>query len=94
MHAKNLRGLGLRKSKVINRAFQCKLACKILTRTPGLWVQSMIAKYLHELDFLNCNNRHTDSSVWKSILKSRELLKKGIVWKVGKDDHSSFWFDN
>jgi len=27
-------------------------------------------------------------------LKSRDLLKKGIIWKIGKGDQFSFWFDN
>ena len=32
--------------------------------------------------------------MWKDILKSRELLKGGLIWKVGKGDQISFWFDN
>ena len=30
----------------------------------------------------------------KNIVKSRDLLKKGIIWKVGKGDQISFWFGN
>ena len=37
---------------------------------------------------------YPDSLVWKSILKSRDLLKKGITWKIGKGGQISFWFDN
>jgi len=28
------------------------------------------------------------------MLKCRELLRRGIVWKVGKGDNISFWYDN
>ena len=35
-----------------------------------------------------------DSPIWKSLLKCRGLLQKGIIWKIGKGDEISFWFDN
>jgi len=54
----------------------------------------MRAKHLYNLDFLNYKRRNTDSLVWKNILKSRELLKEGLIWKVGKGDQISFWFNN
>ena len=54
----------------------------------------MRAKYLYNLDLLNYKRRNTDSPVWKNILKSIELLKEGLFWKVGKEDQIYFWFDN
>ena len=51
----------------------------------------MKAKYLHNSDFLNCVHRRTDSP---SIINSIGLLKKDIIWKVGKENHISFCFNN
>jgi len=42
---KSAGGLGLWKAEAINKAFQCKLAWKVLTGAPSLWVQSMMKKY-------------------------------------------------
>lgn len=87
-------GLGLRKTEVVNKVFQCKLAWKILTNVPSLWVQSMRAKYLHSTNLFYCTRKNTDSPVWKSLLKCRSLLQTGIIWKIGRGDEISFWFDN
>ena len=87
-------GLGLRKADAINKAFQCKLAWKVLTDESSLWVQSMKAKYLKNSCLLEYKRKSTDSPVWKSLLNCRDLLRRGIVWKIGNGDKVSFWFDN
>ena len=87
-------GLGLRKTEAVNKAFQCKLVWKILTNAPSLWVQSMRAKYLHSATLFHCTWKNSDSPVWKSLLKCRNLLQKGIIWKIGRGEEISFWFDN
>ena len=81
---KSMGDLGLRRIKVVNKAFQCKLAWKVLTNAPSLWVQFMRAKYLLNYDLLSYKRENNDSPVWKSILKSRDLLKKGVSGKIGK----------
>ena len=35
-----------------------------------------------------------DLPVWESILRSRDILKKGIICKVAKGNRMSFQFDN
>ena len=87
-------GLGLPKTAAVNKAFQSKLAWKVLTDAPSLQVQSMRAKHLLNSDLLSYKRKNNDSPVWKSILKVRDLLKTGICWKIGKGDQISFWFDN
>ena len=54
----------------------------------------MRTKYLYESELFRCPRRSTDSPVWKSIMKTRDLLKSGVIWKVGKGDKISFWLDN
>jgi len=78
-------GLGLRKAEAINKAFQCKLAWKIFTEEESIWVRIMRAKYLKQNAFLSCLPKSTDSPVWKSILKSRQLIRQGSVWKVAQE---------
>ena len=64
-------GLGLRKAEAINKAFQCKLAWKILTNEESIWVRGMRVKYLKNQDFLKCSKK---ASVWKSIVNCRQIL--------------------
>ncbi|CAL9021082.1 unnamed protein product, partial [Prunus brigantina] len=34
------------------------------------------------------------SATWRSVLYGVELLKKGMVWRVGNGEHVKFWKDN
>jgi len=87
-------GLGLQRLEAINEAFQCKLAWRILKNEHMLCAQSMKAKYLSRYELLQCNSKCADSLIGRNVLKCWNLLQQGIMWKVGKGDKISFWFDN
>ena len=60
-----------------------------------LWIQGIRTKYLQKNpNFFFYKTKATGSRVWKSIVKSKELLRTGIVWKIGTGDAISFWYDN
>lgn len=77
-----------------NKAFICKLGWKIIHETNNLWVQTIQAKYLKQLDFFSVSIKSRDSLVWKNIPKQRPLLRKGIRWIVYSGDEIFFWYDN
>ena len=87
-------GLGLRKTAVVNQAFQCKLAWKILTNQNSVWVHIMRTKYLGQQDFFSAHAKPGDSVVWRNILKCPELIRKDICWTIGDGKDISFWQDN
>ena len=87
-------GLGLRKSEAVNLAFQCKLAWRIMMKESSLWIQAMHDKYLGKAPFFEYICKGSDSMVWRSVLRCRHLLWKGLRWKVGKGDRILFWLDN
>ena len=91
---KNKGGLGLRKIDSVNKAFQCKLAWKVLTNETSLWIQILKDKYLKDTTFFEYKKKSTDSPVWKSLLSCRDLLRQGLMWKLGNGKQISFWFDN
>jgi len=65
-----------------------------MTAEDNIWVRIMRAKYLKTHTFLACPPKPTNSPVWKSLLKSRKLIRQGMVWKVATGETISFWFDN
>jgi len=87
-------GLGLRKTEAVNLAFQAKLAWKIVADTKGLWTDIIKHKYLRLSTLFDCKPKSTDSSAWRSILRSRVINRKGIRWKVGNGKTIRFWWDN
>jgi len=87
-------GIGLRKTVAVNRAYQSKLAWKILTNQDSIWVRIMRKKYLRHHDFLNTQIKQGDSVVWTNIMKCRELIRQGLIRTVGDGTNISFWQDN
>lgn len=65
-----------------NNALLAKLGWKILTNQNLLWIQALRAKYLRHGTFLETPSNPTSSSIWKGILKNREVVEKGACWAI------------
>ena len=90
----NKGGLGLHKTDAVNKAFQCKLAWKVLSNESNFWTQSIKTKYLKDKHLFDYKRKGTDLPVQKSILNCKDLLRRGITWKLGSGDRILFQFDN
>ena len=62
--------------------------------THSLWVDVMRSKYLKHTSLLECTAKSSDSPAWKSILRCRSLLLKGLRWRVGNGTRIKFWQDH
>lgn len=51
------------------------------------------AKYFPHDYFLTANMGNKPSYVWKSMLSSRDLLKDGLVWRIGDGGNVKIWKD-
>lgn len=51
-------------------------------------------KYLTHSSFFEYKPKQKDSHIWRKILEQREILRKGIRWKIGNGQHINFWLDN
>ncbi|XVF12079.1 hypothetical protein REPUB_Repub08aG0083700 [Reevesia pubescens] len=71
-----------------------KLGWHILTKTDSLWVEVVTRKYLKEVDFLSVAPKSYNSYTWKSILKGRDILLKGIGINVNNGKSTKFWIDD
>ncbi|XP_062100625.1 uncharacterized mitochondrial protein AtMg00310-like [Humulus lupulus] len=80
---KRMGGLGFRMTEATNDAFMTKRCWELITGTKGLWHKQMKAKYIKGEHFLNCNAKNSDSHLWKTILKERETLAKGLCKRIG-----------
>ena len=64
-----------------------------MSENNNLWVRLIKDKYLRKTSFLQYKSSTNDSWIWKNILKQRELLDKGLRWKLGNGTSIRFWTD-
>uniref|UniRef100_A0A2N9IDR3 Reverse transcriptase domain-containing protein n=1 Tax=Fagus sylvatica TaxID=28930 RepID=A0A2N9IDR3_FAGSY len=88
---KSVGGLGLRRTKDMNAALLAKMGWSMASKEKKLWVNFFAAKYLKGQSFWNIKLSSSASWVWKSVLSSRELLSKGICWKIGDGRGLEAW---
>lgn len=85
--AKEEGGLGIRKCTDMNISLLCKLGWHMAIDSKKVWVQALKSKYLAGTNFWNCRKRKHSSWTWNSILLTRNVIRKGICYRVGRGDN-------
>lgn len=60
----------------------------------SLCAQLLSAKYYSDGNILKAKPKSGMSYTWRSILSGIDLLKKGIVWRVGDGSSINIWEDS
>uniref|UniRef100_A0A803P542 Reverse transcriptase domain-containing protein n=1 Tax=Cannabis sativa TaxID=3483 RepID=A0A803P542_CANSA len=81
--SKFFRGLGFRTLTHHNQALLAKQAWRVWSNPDSLLHSILKARYFKNSDFLLGPNGYNSSFIWRSLLWGRQLLKKGLVWKIG-----------
>ena len=68
-------------------------AWRILQNPCSLCTQVLAAKYFPDGSILEAKPMKGISYSWRSILKGVQLLKKGIIWRVGNGENIRVWED-
>ena len=82
-HHKVTGGLGFRRLHEFNLAMLGKLGCRLLQEPHSLVAKVFKARYYPSSSFLEAKLGSNPSYVWRSVLASQELLKKGVRWRIG-----------
>lgn len=86
-------GLGFSDLVSFNQAMLAKQAWRILTEPHSLASQIFKKKYYPNTTFLLTTHGYNSSFVWRSILRGREILKKGLKWRIAKGSNLSVFND-
>jgi len=80
---KDIGGLGFINLLCFNIALLGKLGSKLVVKPHSLVSRIIKARYFPRGDFLHATPGHDPSYVWRSILSSQEVLRKGTSWRIG-----------
>lgn len=87
-------GLGFRKMELFNLAFLAKQGWRIIQESNSPSARILKEVYFSDRDFLSVELGSRSSQVWRSIVEGREVLKQGLVWRIGDGQTTHIWNDN
>ncbi|XP_071721648.1 uncharacterized protein [Rutidosis leptorrhynchoides] len=69
------------------------LGWNLIDNSSSFPTQILKAKYYPRNGFLDACEGYNPSFIWKSILRSRDVLKRGTRWRIGNNASVSVWND-
>jgi ribonuclease HI len=87
-------GMGFRNFEAFNLALLAKQAWRILTVPSSLCARVLKARYFKHSDLLHAGCPGQGSFTWRSILHGRDLLKRGLIWRIGDGSKVDVWQSN
>ena len=85
--------MGFKDLRLFNQAMLARQAWRLIQSPDSLCARILKAKYFPRgslVDTAFCSNA---SATWQSIMHGLELLKKGIIWRVGNGTQIRIWRD-
>ena len=76
-------GMGFRDMKLFNQALLAKQAWRLIENPQSLCAQVLKAKYFPNGFLVDTAFTGNASSTWQAIEYGLELLKKGVIWRIG-----------
>lgn len=86
-------GLGFRDIHAFNLAMLAKQGWRLLMNPESLCAQLLKAKYFPNGSVLQAKAKSNMSYSWRSILSGIDVLKKGLIWRVGDGSQIRIWED-
>ena len=80
---KNDGGMGFKDLTLFNEAMLAKLAWRLLHDYNSLFFRVFKARFFPSGTILDAKDSVSASYAWRSILKGRDVIQKGALWRVG-----------
>jgi hypothetical protein len=88
---KSFGGLGFRDMGCFNQALLARQAWRLLTTPDSLCARVLKARYYPNESLMDTAFPRDSSASWKGIEYGLELLKRGVVWRVGNGQSIKIW---
>lgn len=91
---KNMGGLGFRDMEMFNLALLVKEAWRVLQEPSTLSARVLKVVYFPVEGFLEERFGSLPSRIWRSIMNGREVLKEGLIRRLGTGTRTLIWTTN
>ena len=81
--AKESEGMGFKEIEKFNDALLAKQVWRMMHNTDTLCYKVFKARFFPNCSIFEANEGTVGSYAWKSILSARDVVRKGMVWRVG-----------
>jgi hypothetical protein len=86
-------GMGFRDTVLFHQALLGKKGWRLLFRPQALCSRVLKGKYFPNTDFLVATRWKKSSETWRAILHGWEVLKKGLIKRIGPRSSVNIWQD-
>ena len=86
--------MGFKDLTMFNEAMLAKLAWRLLHDDNSFFYRVFKARFFPKGSILEAKDSSSASYVWRSILKGRDVISKGALWRVGDGKQIKIWGDN
>lgn len=76
-------GLGFRDFAAFNQVLLAKPVWRLVMNPESLCARVLGARYYKEMDIMVATCLNGFSYTWRSIMHGRDLLKLGLIWRIG-----------
>ncbi|WVZ51469.1 hypothetical protein U9M48_002614 [Paspalum notatum var. saurae] len=90
---KNQGGFGFKDMRLFNQAMLARQAWRLIEKPNSLCAKLLKAKYFPRCSILDSVKSANASATCQSVLHGLELLKKGIIWRIGDGSQVRIWRD-
>jgi hypothetical protein len=87
-------GIGFRDLRMFNQALLAKQAWRLIQFPESLCARLLKSKYYPSGELTDTVFSQGVSPCWQGITHGLELLKKGIIWRIGSGTKVKIWRDN
>jgi hypothetical protein len=93
LRPKNKGGIGFKDMRMFNQALLARQAWRLLQHPESLCAQVLKAKYYPHGNLADTVFSGNASSTWQAIEYGLELLKNGVIWRIGNGASVRIWRD-
>lgn len=87
-------GLGFRDMEIFNLALLARQAWRLLQDPSSLSARILKSVYYPNSDILAAEVGSRPSQIWRSICEGRDILKTGLIKRIGDGEDTNIWNDN